>query len=184
MPIEPCPLAIVDVHYGTAGARAACVVAARWTDALALEEQVARVGEVRPYRPGAFFERELPCLLEVLGHLRDAASLRAIVVDGHVELDDQGTPGLGAHLHDRLGGRVAVVGVAKSTYRGSPGAARVLRGSSRRPLIVTARGLPLALAARLVQEMHGAHRLPTLIARADRLARGATAGVGRPNQIP
>ena len=41
-----------------------------------------------------------------------------------------------------------------------------------RPLFVTARGMPAADAARLVESMHGGHRIPTLIARVDHLARG------------
>ncbi|WP_437898538.1 hypothetical protein [Sorangium sp. So ce124] len=52
-----------------------------------------RAPSVRPYRPGAFFERELPCLLEVLGRVR--ARPAALVIDGYVELDQAGAPGLG-----------------------------------------------------------------------------------------
>ncbi|XYI00288.1 endonuclease V [Sorangium sp. So ce1128] len=163
-------IAVLDVHYEGEGARAACLIAERWTDAAASEEQIATLPSVRPYRPGAFFERELPCLLEVLGRVR--ARPAALVIDGYVELDEAGAPGLGAHLHERLGGAFAVVGVAKTAFRGSRFAAHVCRGSSQRPLFVTARGLDLGDAARLVQAMHGAHRIPTLVARADALARG------------
>ncbi len=167
---EPCPVAIVDVHYEGRGAVAACAVALRWTDALPSEERVVTVAEVLPYRPGAFFERELPCILRVLSLVR--ARFNAVVVDGYVDLDDRGRPGLGAHLHAQLAGAVPVVGVAKTAYRGGGFAVRVLRGSSQRPLFVTARGVPAAEAARLVESMHGEHRIPTLIARVDHLARG------------
>jgi deoxyribonuclease V len=166
----PAPVGILDVAYDGERACAACVVAAAWADATPMEEVVVDVMDVKPYRPGAFFERELPCLLAALRATRVA--LGAVVVDGYVELDAGGTPGLGAHLHQALGERVAVIGVAKSAFRGSAFAAQVHRGArARRPLFVTARGIPTAVAATLVASMHGEHRLPTLITRADRLAR-------------
>jgi deoxyribonuclease V len=166
-------VAFTDVHYdagGSDGATAACVVAADWTSSAAREEHVVAIESVNPYRAGAFFERELPCLVRVLALL--SASVQVVVVDGYVELDERGAPGLGAHLHDSLGGRVAVVGVAKTSFRGATFATEVLRGTSRSPLYVTARGIATAEAARLVRTMHGPHRLPTLITRVDHLARG------------
>jgi deoxyribonuclease V len=164
------PIAVVDVDYGAVGAQAACVVAAGWTDAEGSEERTAEVASVQPYRPGALFERELPCILEVLGLVKTA--FRAVLVDGYVDLDDAGTPGLGGQLHARLGGAVAVVGVAKTAYKGATHGVPVVRGGSARPLYVTARGMVAADAARLVEGMHGEHRIPTLLKRADQLARG------------
>ncbi|MEJ7730004.1 MAG: endonuclease V [Polyangiaceae bacterium] len=165
----PCPLAIVDVQYRGAGASAACVVAAAWGDAVGIEERTAELASVEPYRPRRFFERELPCILAVLACVE--SPLSAIVIDGYVELDAQGTAGLGGRLHQHYEGRYVVIGVAKTAYRGSAFAAPVLRGQSARPLFVTARGIEIDAAARLVAAMHGAHRVPTLLARADRLAR-------------
>lgn len=164
------PVAVVDVHYDGDCATAACVVAASWTDGSPVEEHVTRVSDVRPYKPGAFFERELPCVLAVLSLVQ--TKYQAIVIDGYVELDERGTPGLGGHLHAHYGGAIAVVGVAKTPYRGSPFAVSVLRGASRSPLYVTARGLLLDEAAELVQRMHGEHRIPALLRRVDGLARG------------
>jgi deoxyribonuclease V len=170
--VDVGPIAIVDVDYAADGssARAACVLLRRFADERAIEEHVVDVGAVAPYHPGRFFERELPCLLEVLARARERPAV--VVIDGYVTLDAAGAPGLGAHLHERLGGAVAVVGVAKRAFRGAPMAAPVLRGGSARPLYVTARGLDVADAARLVGAMHGAHRIPTLLRRVDRLARG------------
>jgi deoxyribonuclease V len=162
-------IAITDVHYRGDAATAACVVAERWSDEAAVEERVVEVAHVEAYRPGAFYERELPCLLAVLGAVR--SPIDAVVVDGYVHLDDACAPGLGAHLHAALGGKLPVIGVAKTAFRGATFAARVLRGESRAPLFVTAQGMAREEAARLVGAMHGAHRLPTLIGRVDRLAR-------------
>lgn len=164
------PLAITDVQYLDRGARAAAIVAMEWSDAAAVEERTVLVDEVAAYRPGAFFERELPCLLSILRAL--ATKVRCVVVDGYVELDAAGAPGLGAHLHEALERAVPVIGIAKTAFRGAAFATPVLRGQSRSPLFVTARGVSLAEAARLVGSMHGPHRIPTLLQRADHLARG------------
>ncbi len=51
----------------------------------------------------------------------------------------------------------------------------LLRGTSARPLYVTAAGLPRADAADLVRRMAGRHRLPDAVRRADTLARTGTA---------
>ncbi|HUJ62303.1 MAG TPA: hypothetical protein VLX92_27540 [Kofleriaceae bacterium] len=146
----------------------ACVAFAGWRDATAARELVVRSdGPAAAYQPGRFFARELPYLEAALVRLGEP--LAAALVDGYVWLGD-GVPGLGAHLHAALGGAVAVVGVAKSRYRGAP-AIEVVRGDSRRPLYVTAAGLDAAEAAAHVRAMHGPHRIPALVKRADTLAR-------------
>ena len=89
-----------------------------------------------------------------------------MVIDGYVSLGG-GRPGLGAHLHAES--NLAVVGIAKSRFLGSD-AIEVFRGS-KRALYVTAVGVPAAEAAEAVARMHGSHRLPTLVKRADSLAR-------------
>jgi deoxyribonuclease V len=160
------------------GATAACIVASEWTDPAPREEHVVTISSVKPYRPGAFFERELPCLVQVLGLL--TAPVQVVVVDGYVDLDERGAAGLGAHLHEALGARVAVVGVAKTPFRGATFATAVRRGASHTPLYVTARGIATDEAARLVHDMHGPHRLPTLLTRVDHLARRLV----RPSRAP
>jgi deoxyribonuclease V len=160
--------AAVDVHYpATGGARAACVVAAdlRFSDTVA--EHVASLAEVAPYRPGDFFVRELPALRAVLAH---AGQLDLLVVDGYVDLDPDGRPGLGAHAHAEFD--VAVVGVAKTAFRGAVHAIPVWRGQATRPLYVTAVGLARTEAAELVKHMAGRYRLPDALRRVDALARG------------
>ena len=159
----------LDVQYGEGGARVAGVGFRAWTDAAPAFERVVNVaGAAAAYEPGKFYLRELPCLLALLRAL--PALPDTCVVDGYVALAG-GRPGLGARLVDALGDRVTVVGVAKNEFHGAF-AARVLRGASTKPLFVTATGIPLAEAARAVRAMYGAHRIPTLLARADRLSRG------------
>ncbi|HMY21762.1 MAG TPA: endonuclease V [Polyangium sp.] len=168
---ETCPLAIVDVDYRPTIAVAVAVVAKTWDAPSAMETRIARIADVKPYRPGAFFERELPCILQVVSMLQ--SDIRTIVIDGYVDLDEHGRPGLGAHLHSHFQNTKAVVGVAKTAFHGADFAAHVLRGSSRKPLFVTARGIQRDVAAAFVRRMHGSHRLPTLIKEVDTLARGS-----------
>ena len=64
-----------------------------------------------------------------------------------------------------------MIGVAKSRFRTATHAVPVARGSSVRPLFVTAAGMPAADAADLVRRMAGRYRLPDALRRADTLAR-------------
>jgi deoxyribonuclease V len=159
--------AAVDVHYlRTGGARAAAVLAADAAFAHVRAAHTAVLPQVAPYRPGEFYLRELPPLRALLQEL---SGLGLLVVDGYADLDPAGRPGLGAHAHAEFG--IPVIGVAKSRFHTATHAVPVLRGSSGRPLFVTAAGMPSADAADLVRRMAGRYRLPDAPRRADTLAR-------------
>ncbi len=172
-------IAAIDVDYAvaTATARAACVRFADWRDAAELDARVVTVPLAAAYVPGELYRRELPAVVAALRGFADDADV--IVVDGYVWLTGVGA-GLGAHLHEARGRRGAVIGVAKTTWSrpalpDEPAAWRavdVMRGDSTRPLHVTAVGIAPDVAAARVAEMHGPYRLPTLLKRADTLARG------------
>lgn len=164
-------LACVDVDYrGLQGpAVASCVVYEDWDSSESREERVAVIPRVAPYTPGQFYQRELPCILLVLEKVQ--TPLDAILVDGHVWLDDEGTPGLGAHLYRALEEQIPVIGIAKNPFGDSPGQRRVIRGQSHKPLFVTAAGIDVDVAAQSVRRMHGAHRIPSLLTCADQLCR-------------
>jgi deoxyribonuclease V len=117
------------------------------------------------YAPGKFYQRELPYLLRALAGIAP----ELVIIDGNVWLADH-APGLGARLHREI--HVPVVGVAKNPFRGAPALA-VMRGKSAKPLHVTAVGIEPELAADRVRAMHGEFRIPTLLKRADSLARGS-----------
>lgn len=162
-----------DVHYADAGAIAAGVLFDDWCAATPSRTVTSRFDTVEAYVPGAFYRRELPCLLGLLREHDLQPDL--VLVDGHGFLDDAGRPGLGKHLFDALDGRVPVIGVAKTAFVGIGADHAVLRGDSMRPLYVSAAGLPLAEAQTHVRAMHGAHRLPTLLKAVDRTCREAAA---------
>jgi len=159
-------LCCLDVDYQATGVTTACVGFDAWTDELAAIELVLRSrGEAAAYEPGAFYQRELPYLQAALARM---PALETILVDAYVWLAPD-RPGLGKHLHDACG--LPVVGIAKNHFAGTD-AIEVIRGTSTRPLYVTAVGLDATVAADRVRAMHGDHRIPTLIRRADALARG------------
>src|ERR1700730_14817874 len=159
--------AAVDVHYlSSGGARPAAVLAADTAFAHVLAERTAVLPQVAPYRPGEFYLRELPPLRAVPDGL---SGLGLLVVDGYADLDPAGRPGLGAHAHAEFG--IPVIGVAKSRFRTATHAVPVVRGSSMRPLFVTAAGMPAADPADLVRRIAGRYRLPDALRRADTLAR-------------
>ena len=156
-----------DVHYlASGGARAAAVVAADTAFSHLIADRIAVVPEVEPYQPGRFYLRELPPLRAALDGL---TAMTLLVIDGYADLDPDGRPGLGARARDEFG--VPVIGVAKSPFRTATHAIPVLRGTSARPLYVTAAGMPRADAACLVRHMAGRHRIPDALRRADTLAR-------------
>jgi deoxyribonuclease V len=136
-----------------------------WTDAAPAREFTVRSAEPpADYEPGKFYQRELPYLLGALAGITP----ELVIIDGNVWLADH-APGLGARLHREI--HVPIVGVAKNPFRGAPAIA-VIRGQSGKPLHVTAVGIDAKLAADRVRAMHGEFRIPTLLKRADALARG------------
>jgi deoxyribonuclease V len=168
-------IAFLDVHYEGSGARAACVLGESWKSQSPSRTDVLDIATVEPYEPGKFFRRELPCLLSVLRSLPSLPEL--IVVDGYVWLSADRRPGLGAYLYDALGRRAPVVGIAKTAFAGMESCsavARVFRGSSQKPLFVTAVGIDLERAEQCVRQMGGKHRIPEMARIADRLSRGET----------
>jgi deoxyribonuclease V len=171
-------IACVDVDYREVGAVAACVLFHTWADETPAGEHVRLVERVEPYQPGQFYKRELPCLLAVLEEA--PRPLEAVVIDGYVWLEDETRPGLGGHLFESLGKAIPVVGVAKTRFASARAARAILRGSSEKPLFVTAAGLDVEEAARQVRAMHGEFRIPTLLKRVDQLCRSSSSSSGAP----
>jgi deoxyribonuclease V len=160
--------AAVDVYYpASGGARAALVLSGDPAFAEICGRRTVIAAHAAPYRPGRFFERELPPLRAVLAGV---TGIELLVVDGYVDLDPDGRPGLGAHLHAELG--IPVIGAAKTRFATAAHAVPVLRGDATRPLYVTAAGLPAADAAELIRRMSGPFRLPDALRLVDALSRG------------
>jgi deoxyribonuclease V len=163
-------IACTDVHYGKRQAVAACLLFRDWPDDHPCLELTERIQEPAPYEPGRFYRRELPGLLAVIEGLPELPEV--IIIDGYVWLGDQFHPGLGAYLHEALGRTAAVIGIAKTLFQEGPAVRAVKRGTSLRPLYVTATGMDLNEAAGRVVQLHGEFRIPTLLKKVNRLCRG------------
>jgi deoxyribonuclease V len=163
----------IDVHYKENTAKAVGALIQNWGDAAAVEHLIRYIDSVEEYEPGAFYKRELPCIMEVLNQI-DLSTVTYIVVDGFVVLDDAGKPGLGAYVHESIQPKVPVIGVAKSNFHENQvNVIPVLRGESNNPLYVTAVGVELQQAADFIKNMHGEFRLPTVLKEMDRITKEA-----------
>lgn len=171
--VKPAILAL-DAAYGEAHSAAAGVYLPDWTATSAIAQFTKRIGAApMQYEPGQFYKRELPVLMALL----DEAPLpvSALVIDGYVWLSGDGRPGLGARLYEAIGRRVPVIGVAKTKFRDDAWSQPVRRGASEAPLYVTAAGIDRADAARCIERMSGAGRIPAILKQADGLARSVLA---------
>jgi deoxyribonuclease V len=160
-----------DVYYNGNIAQAVAIGFENWNDVVPKVSQKELIINIEEYVPGEFYKRELPCILRVLNKLT-VQTISLIVVDGYVELDEKGTPGLGAHLYAALGSKIPVIGIAKKRYAEIHSRVReVFRGGSKQPLYITAIGVDVDQAAEKVSAMHGNHRIPTLLKQLDTLSR-------------
>lgn len=168
------PIAFLDAAYASDAAGVACLLADSWTAATPTTEISKHfAGVPTTYVPGEFYKREMPLLQQMIDGLTPPPKI--LVIDGYVWLGTNGEPGLGAHLFAALGSTIPVVGIAKTRYHDDTWSKRIYRGTSGRPLYVTAAGIDITKAAELISSMHGNHRIPTLLQRVDRLARAALA---------
>jgi deoxyribonuclease V len=174
-------IACLDVHYRETTAQAACVLLSDWAAVAPADVRLAQTTVTEAYVPGHLYARELDPLLKVLEGL-DAA-YHVVVVDGYVWLDKAGTPGLGAHLHRALGGKVPVVGVAKEPFGFGDFAHKVYRGASAKPLFVTTVGMTADTAAFQVCCMHGHNRIPTVLRLVDHLSRHPSINTGEARRV-
>jgi deoxyribonuclease V len=163
----------VDVQYSKNNSIAGGVVFEHWQDERAQKEFISLIKGVAGYEPGKFFKRELPCILKLIAehHLQPYC----IVIDGFVFLDGISEAGLGKYLYDALDSNVIVIGIAKKRYKNIDSKYEIYRGSSRKPLYVTAIGIDIEQAKRNVLAMYGRFRLPTMIKRVDQICRGIRA---------
>jgi deoxyribonuclease V len=180
----------VAVHHDPAGTRAAAFAFDAWeaaepertyvtqlsTAGLAAEPAAAEPAVKPATKPPTTTAAELKearalaCLLQLLRE--HALAPEVIVFDGSVHLDAAGTPGPGHHLHAALGGACAVIGASKATRPVMPAQFEVHREDEARPLTVTCVGIDLGAAKARLRAMHGKRRVPTLLKRVARLAKG------------
>ncbi len=160
-----------DTYYRDPAAHTVCIAFHDWSQTAPDASYRETISGIAAYEPGAFYKRELPCILSLLQQI-DLQQVTAILIDGFVYLDDDRQPGLGARLYAALNERIPVIGVAKTNYATLHDLERpVLRGTSERPLYITAIGTDLDLAAQQIGKMDGMFRIPTLLKLLDQQTR-------------
>ena len=162
-------ICVLDVAYGETNAVAAALTFNDWADHGPAAEYTTLISEVRPYESGQFYRRELPCLQAVINTIPTQTDISCFVVDSYVWLDQE-RKGLGGYLYEEVKPK-AVIGVAKTKFRGASRSHELYRGESQNPLAISAAGIPLDVAVAHIAAMHGPYRLPTLIKRVDQLCR-------------
>ncbi|HEY1053517.1 MAG TPA: endonuclease V [Emticicia sp.] len=164
----------VDVFYKQSSAKIVGLIFSEWTDARYAQKIEKFRNDIAEYEPGAFYKRELPCIMDILADL-DLTQLDYIIVDGYVFLDDEGKPGLGAHVYEALPIKIPVIGVAKTSFANNKKyVAEVFRGISQKPLFITAMGEDLTKAAAMVRSMSGDYRFPTMLKALDDFTKSDT----------
>lgn len=162
--------ACFDVYYYENYAKASCVVFQKDEEERILAEYNVLIDEINEYIPGQFYKRELPCILKLLGKVKE--NLDFIIVDSFVWLNDS-KKGLGGYLYEALNCKTPVIGVAKTFFKDSTNYLEVYRGNSNKPLYVSAANLDLNYAAQFIKELNGEYRMPQVLKRVDQLSREA-----------
>jgi deoxyribonuclease V len=161
-----------DTYYGEDYAKTAVIGIEDYTAAEANFVLNDTINKVDDYESGAFYKRELPCLLSIIKKLHLDSTKDIFVIDGYVLLSDEGKPGLRGYLFEAFEGQIPVIGVAKNDFASLQKLKRsVYRGKSKKPLFVSALGYDLQEAGEHILKMHGAFRIPGILKLADQKCR-------------
>ncbi|MEM1136563.1 MAG: endonuclease V, partial [Bacteroidota bacterium] len=152
-------IAAFDVDYKQGEAHSACIIFKDWEDDIPYKTYELTTTEIAAYEPGAFYKRELPCLVSLINLITE--KITVYIVDGYVFLGDK--KGLGYYLHKFYEEKIPVIGVAKTRFYKNNQCIEILRGESKNPLFISSIGVDLNKAAESVKKMHGAFRIPTLL---------------------
>ncbi|MCK5917926.1 MAG: endonuclease V [Cocleimonas sp.] len=161
---------VVDVQYTDNSALCAGILFKHWNSSEISQKYLTHTENIQAYEPGKFYKRELPCILNLL----EAHSItpELIIIDGYVFLGGHSKAGLGKYLYDHLNGNIPIIGVAKKAFNEITPDYKIRRGTSTKPLYITAIDIPLGEAKEKIATMHGQHRIPTLLRQVDQLCRG------------
>ena len=160
-----------DTFYYEDFAKTVCIAFEDWnseTESFIYSENTEISAD---YESGAFYKRELPCILSLLKKI-DLKDGDLIIVDGYVTLDNSGKIGLGGYLYESLNKKYPVIGIAKNGFASEDDLRKtVFRGESKTPLFLTAVGIDTDDIKIKVENMYGAYRIPTLLKKLDQLTR-------------
>lgn len=160
----------IDIHYKSAYAKAVGVLFS------IADEQPQKIitdliKDVKDYQSGAFYKRELPCILQLLKQV-DLTIIQYIIVDGHVFIDNNKTHGLGGYLWEALNQTIPIVGIAKRTFFNTEQVITpIYRGKSSNPLYLSCIGMSFQKALAEINKLHGSYRIPTILKILDQISK-------------
>lgn len=160
-----------DTYYYEDFAKTVCIAFENWSSEKESEIFTEKTEIISDYESGAFYKRELPCILSLLSKI-ELKEDDIIIVDGFVTLNNDGKIGLGGYLFEALDQKIPIVGVAKNDFSAPDEKRRVVfRGESKTPLFLTAMGIDVDQIKSKLEKMHGSYRIPTLLKKLDQLTR-------------
>ncbi|WP_346985426.1 endonuclease V [Chryseobacterium sp. POE27] len=160
-----------DTYYFENYANTVCIAFEDCNSDQETEIYNAKTAIISDYESGAFYKRELPCIINLLKNI-ELKEGDLIIVDGYVTLDNDGKIGLGGHLFEALDHKFPVIGIAKNAFNSPDDMRReVYRGNSTAPLFLTAIGIDVDEIKIKVKDMHGNFRIPSLLKKLDQLSR-------------
>ena len=157
----------LDVHYKETGTAKAVGILFDWTAIQPKKVITEYVNMISDYIPGEFYKRELPCLLKIIekAPLKD---IEAILVDGHIYVDNDGKYGLGGMLWEALNKQTPIIGLAKTSFFSNKQTVNELyRGKSKKPLFLSVIGCDMEATAEKIKNMKGGYRIPTILKELD-----------------
>ncbi len=161
-----------DTYYKENYANTAVVGIKKWNDENPSFKMLEITHNINDYESGAFYKKELPCILSIIKNIDLNPQEDVLIVDGYVFLSDDKKLGLGGYLYNKLDREIPVIGVAKNNFFNICNFKKeVYRGCSKKPLYITTVGIELEHAAKCIQSMSGAYRIPTILKYVDRLGR-------------
>jgi deoxyinosine 3'endonuclease (endonuclease V) len=160
-----------DTYYYPDYANTICIAFEDWDSEQETEIFREKTKITSEYESGAFYKRELPCILSLLKKI-NLKQDDLIIVDGYVTLDNDGKIGLGGYLYEALEQNIPVIGIAKNDFN-SPDFQRrsICRGESKTPIFLTSKGIDVDFVQQKIKNMHGDFRIPTLLKKLDQLTR-------------
>ncbi|WP_439479127.1 endonuclease V [Chryseobacterium aquaticum] len=160
-----------DTYYYEDFAKTVCIAFEDWLSDVEKEIFAEKTKITSDYESGAFYKRELPCILSLLAKIKLHEN-DIIIVDGFVTLNNDGKMGLGGYLFEALDQKIPIIGIAKNDFSAPDDKRRtVLRGESKTPLYLTAMGIDVDEIKIKLEKMHGNYRIPTLLKKLDQLTR-------------
>ena len=156
-----------DTYYYEDFAKTVCIAFEDWSSEQENEIFNEKTKITADYESGAFYKRELPCILSLLEKIQ--LKPNDII---YVTLNDEGKIGLGGYLFEALNRKFPVIGIAKNGFS-SPDSKRreVFRGESKKPLFLTSIEIDVDDVKKNIEKMHGNFRFPTLLKKLDQLTR-------------